>query len=45
MCLPDESQTHNADLMEETCTISVDTHGGLVNGKCDLGKYAFFFSF
>lgn len=38
MFLPDESYTHNADLMEEICTISVDTDGRRVNGKCDLGK-------
>jgi hypothetical protein len=38
MCLPDESHTLNADLMDETWTNSVDTNGELVNGNGDLGK-------
>ena len=38
MCLPDRCHTPNADPIDETCTVSFDTNGGLVNGSGDLGR-------
>jgi len=38
LCLPDGCHTANADPMDETCTVSVDTNGGLVNEYGALGK-------